>query len=149
MIPTLAGRLQTRLFLFVFIGLPVTLLFGLSRVGWQWDWATVQVYVWFLCTITGVGLLLDPLYIFVQSLRWERDWPFLFQAFFAWVEFAIALFVARAGLLPFLPEAAFQSLSTPVLHFALVFVPTFLALLGPMQVLFVRWHFKGGQLGRF
>lgn len=148
MIPTLAGRLQTRLLLFLVIGLPVTLLFGLWQAGWQWDWPTIQIYVWFLCTVTGMGLLFDPLYIFAQSRRWERDWPFLFQAVFSWVEFAIALAVARAGLLPFLPEAAFASLSTPIVHFTLVFVPSFLALLGPMQVLFVRWRFKGGQLGK-
>ncbi|GAB5446738.1 hypothetical protein [Gymnodinialimonas sp.] len=148
MIPTLAGRLQTRLFLFIVIGLPVTLAFGLWQTGGQWDWSRIQLYVWFLCTVTGLGLLLDPIYIFAQSLRWERDWPFVFQAFFSWVEFALALALARTGLLPFLPEAAFASLGPLVLHFTLVFVPSFLALLGPMQVLFIRWRFKGGQLGK-
>lgn len=148
MIPTLAGRLQTRLFLFVFIGLPVTFAFALHMADWQWDWAQIQVFVWFLCAITGLGLLLDPLYILAQSTRWDRDWPFVFQAVVSWVEFAVVLAVARAGLLPFLPPAAFQDLSTPFTHFALVFVPSFLALLGPMQVLFLRWRFKGGQLGK-
>lgn len=148
MIPTLAGRLQTRLFLFVFIGLPVTVVFGIFMNGWVWDWSAIQTFVWFLCAVTGVGLLLDPLYIFAQSTRWDRDWPFLFQAFFSWVEFALVLALARAGLVPFLPAEAFAALGTPILHFTLVFIPSFLALLGPMQVLFLRWRFKGGQLGR-
>ncbi|ABD54526.1 hypothetical protein [Jannaschia sp. CCS1] len=148
MIPTLAGRLQTRIFLFLFIGLPITFAFGLYMNGWQWDWPAIQIFVWFLCVVTGAGLLLDPIYIFLQSLRWDRDWPFLFQAFFSWVEFAIVLAVARAGLLPFLPAEAFQTLATPILHFTLVFIPSFLALLGPMQVLFIRWRFKGGQFGK-
>lgn len=148
MIPTLAGRLQTRIFLFLFVGLPITLGFGLYMGGWHWDWAAIQIFVWFLCAVTGVGLLLDPIYIFLQSTRWDRDWPFIYQAFFAWVEFAIALTIARAGVLTFLPEAAFQTLSTPITHFALVFVPSFLALLGPLQVLFIRWRFMGGQMGR-
>lgn len=148
MIPTLAGRLQTRIFLFLFIGLPVTLGFGLYMGGWLWDWAEIQIFVWFLCVATGVGLLLDPVYIFAQTTRWDRDWPFIFQAFFTWVEFTIALLIIRAGALPFLSEAAFQSLSTPITHFALVFVPSFLALLGPLQVIFIRWRFKGGQLGK-
>ena len=100
MIPTLAGRLQTRIFLFLFIGLPVTFAFGFLMAGWQWDWSVIQVFVWFLCAVTGFGLLLDPLYIFAQSTRWERDWPFVFQAFFSWVEFGVVFFVARAGLLP-------------------------------------------------
>lgn len=148
MIPTFAGRLQTRIFLFLFIGLPVTLAFGAAQIGWQWDWSTIQIFVWFLCAITGVGLLLDPIYIFLQTTRWDRDWPFAYQAFFSWVEFGVVFYVARAGLIPFLPEAAFQSLGTPTLHFTLVFVPSFLALLGPLQVLFIRWRFKGGQLGK-
>lgn len=148
MIPTLSGRLQTRILLFIFIGLPVTFLFAFWQVGWQWDWARIQVFVWFLCAVSGAGLLLDPVYIFAQTLRWDRDWPFAFQAFFLWVEFAVVLFLARAGLVPFLSEAAFQALGTPVLHFTLVFIPSFLALLGPLQVLFIRWRFKGGELGR-
>lgn len=148
MIPTLSGRLQTRIFLFLFIGIPVTLVFAMAQVGWTWNWPAIQIYLWFLCAVTGCGLLLDPVYIFAQTLRWDRDWPFAFQAFFSWVEFAIVYFVARAGLFPFLPEAAFQSISTPAWHFTLVFVPSFLALLGPMQVLFIRWRFKGGQMGK-
>lgn len=148
MIPTLAGRLQTRIFLFLFIGLPITLGFGYVQAGWQWDWPTIQIFVWFLCTITGLGLLLDPVYIFAQTTRWDRDWPFAYQFFFSWAEFATVFFVARAGLIPFLPEAAFQSLGTALSHFTLVFIPSFLALLGPLQVLFIRWRFKGGQLGK-
>ena len=34
------------------------------------------------------------------------------------------------------------------LHFTCVFTPSFLALLGPMQAIFVRWRFKGGQFGK-
>jgi len=148
---TFAGRLQTRLFLFLFIGLPITCLYGFAVSGWQWDWRVIQIFVWFLCTITGFGLLLDPVYIFLQSTRWDRDWPFAYQFFFSWVEFGVVFFVARAGLVPYLPEVAFQGsrgLGIATLHFALVFVPSFLALLGPLQVIFIRWRFKGGQFGK-
>lgn len=151
MIPTLAGRLQTRIFLFLFIGLPITLIYGYAVAGWQWDWRTIQIFVWFLCTITGLGLLLDPVYIFLQTTRWDRDWPFAYQFFFSWVEFGVVFFVARAGLIPFLPEFAFQGsrgLGIATLHFTLVFIPSFLALLGPLQAIFVRWRFKGGQFGK-
>ena len=151
MIPTLAGRLQTRLFLFLFIALPITLVYGFAWAGWQWDWRTIQIFVWFLCTITGLGLLLDPIYIFIQTTRWDRDWPFAYQFFFSWVEFGVVFAVARAGLVPYLPEFAFQGgrgLFIAGLHFTLVFIPTFLALLGPLQAIFVRWRFKGGQFGK-
>lgn len=151
MIPTLAGRIQTRLLLFLVIGIPVTLIYGIAIAGWQWDWRTVQIFLWFLCTITVVGLLLDPVYILIQSTRWDRDWPFAYQFFFSWVEFGIVFLLARADLIPYLPDFAFQGLrglSIAGLHFALVFVPSFLALLGPLQTVFIRWRFKGGQLGK-
>ena len=151
MIPTLAGRLQTRISLFLFIGLPVTIGYGTYITGWRWDWQTIQLLTWFLCSITGFGLLLDPIYIFLQTTRWERDWPFAYQFFASWMEFGVVLFVARAGLIPFLPEYAFEGpegLWIATLHFTLVFIPSFLALLGPLQVLFIRWRFKGGQMGK-
>ncbi len=151
MIPTLAGRLQTRLLLFVLIGIPVTLLYAWAILDWHFEWREIQLFVWFLCTITGLGLLLDPIYIFLQSTRWDRDWPFAYQFFFSWVEFGIVFFLARAALIPWLPEFAFQGtrgLGIASLHFTLVFIPSFLALLGPLQAVFVRWRFKGGQLGK-
>lgn len=151
MIPTLAGRIQTRLLLFVLIGIPVTLLYAWAILGGNWEWREIQIFLWFLCTITGLGLLLDPIYIFLQSTRWDRDWPFAYQFFFSWVEFGIVFFLARAALIPYLPEFAFQGargLGIASLHFTLVFIPSFLALLGPLQTLFVRWRFKGGQLGK-
>ncbi len=151
MIPTLAGRLQTRLLLFLFIGIPITLLYAWALLDFHWGWREIQIFVWFLCTITGLGLLLDPVYIFIQTTRWDRDWPFAYQFFFSWVEFGIVFFIARAGLIPYLPEFAFQGmrgLGIASLHFALVFIPSFLALLGPLQTIFIRWRFKGGQLGK-
>ena len=42
-------------------------------------------------------------------------------------------------------EDAFWSV---LLHFTLVVVPSFLALLGGIQVFMVRWRFKGGEWGR-
>jgi len=160
MIPTLAGRLQTRLLLFFLIGIPVTILFGLGYEGWKWNGTIIQIFGLFLVSITVLGLLLDPIYIFIQTTRWDRDWPFAYQFFFSWVEFAIVFFLARAGLLPWLPVADEAQPNPPIdfsepaafgiaaLHFALVFIPSFLALLGPLQAIFVRWRFKGGQLGK-
>jgi len=148
MIPTLAGRLQTRLFLFLFIGVPITILYGLYWTGFIWDWRTISIFFYFLCTILALGLLLDPIYIFIQSTRWDSDWPFASQFFFSWVEFGAVYFLARADLIPYLDADFFQGLAIPLVHFILVFVPSFFALLGPMQAIFVRWRFKGGQLGK-
>lgn len=150
MIPTLAGRLQTRLLLFVLIGLPVTALFTLAWLG-GWSSQIFDLLLSFLATITALGLVLDLAYIGLQHLRWDRDWPFAYQFFFSLLEFGIVLFAARAGLIPWLPAEAFSLPQVQVMalcHFASVFIPSFLALLGPISVLFLRWRFKAGQLGR-
>lgn len=151
MIPTLLGRLQSRLFLFLVIGVPITLIFALAQAGWSWNWQFMQYFLWFLATITGLGLLLDPVYIFLQSLRWDRDWPFAFQLFVSIVEFAIVLALARFGMVPWLPKEIFQAdgaIGTASLHFALVLIPSYLSLIGPLSVFFIRWRFKGGEFGK-
>lgn len=101
MIPTLAGRIQTRLLLFVLLGIPLTALFSWLWLPLYWDLLFVFLLT-VLATVTGFGLLMDVVYIGLQRLRWDRDWPFAYQFFFSIVEFAIVLWAARAGLIPWL-----------------------------------------------
>ena len=144
MLPTLKGRWLTRILLFFWIGLPVTLVYSLyiatpespvlPLIGWNY------------------GLLLDPVYIHFQQYRWERDWPFAFQFFFSIVEFLIVLALVWRGALDFTRSPL--DLHTPenyllfAVHFACVFIPSFLALLGFIQIFMIRWRFKGGEWGR-
>ena len=67
MTPTLAGRWQTRILLYLFIGLPVTLLYGLyldlvelGRLG--------DPFV-FITALLVIGLALDYPYIQIQRFR--------------------------------------------------------------------------------
>ncbi|MEM9755311.1 MAG: hypothetical protein AAF914_04925 [Pseudomonadota bacterium] len=158
MTPTLLGRIQTRLILFFFIGLPITFIFALGQAGWRFDWSEMRVFFVFLICILVVGLILDPVYILIQRFRWDRDWPFAFQFLFSIVEFLIVLGIAAIGFLPFLDAMTtvekganvppgFNAL-TPTIHFILVFIPSFLALLGPISLFAIRWRFKAGQLGK-
>lgn len=143
MTPTLLGRIQTRLLLFVTIGLPVTLLFALAYGGLP----LIVFPFWFIAAITVLGLLLDPLYILIQKFRWDNDWPFAFQFFFSIIEFLAVYGLVAGDLLPFSAPPGF-GFWTALLHFSLVFIPSFLFLLGGLQIFFVRWRFKGGELGR-
>ena len=158
MLPTLKGRWLTRILLFFWIGLPVTLVYSLyiatpespvlPLIGWNYD--TLPFQILFLLLI--VGLLLDPVYIHFQQYRWERDWPFAFQFFFSIVEFLIVLALVWRGALDFTRSPL--DLHTPenyllfAVHFACVFIPSFLALLGFIQIFMIRWRFKGGEWGR-
>lgn len=150
MIPTLAGRIQTRLLLFVLLGIPLTALFSWLWLPLYWDLLFLFLLT-VLATVNGFGLIMDVVYIGLQRLRWDRDWPFAYQFFFSIVEFAIVLWAARAGLIPWLPAEALAGTDGLIMassHFATVFIPSFLALLGPISVFFIRWRFKAGQLGK-
>lgn len=158
MIPTLLGRMQTRILLFLWIGLPITILYAL----WLPDRPTVHTIVianWLLdirplqilCLLLVVGLILDPAYYALQTLRWDSDWPFIFQFVFSIGEFLIVLLLISLDILPFMPASAIANSDEyfyVALHFGFVFIPSFIALLGFVQIFMIRWRFKGGEWGR-
>ncbi|MBF9033855.1 hypothetical protein HKCCE2091_06355 [Rhodobacterales bacterium HKCCE2091] len=151
MTPTLAGRIQTRILLFIVLGLPITLIYALAVNDFIWFWPRMEVFFRFIATVFLIGLILDPVYIFLQTLRWDRDWPFAYQFFFSIVEFGIALALAANGLIPWLDSFDFDDgpeIWTAIWHFTVVFIPMFLALLGPLSVFFIRWRFKAAQFGK-
>lgn len=149
MTPTLAGRWHTRLLLFLLVGLPVTILWSLHLSDWSFP-IPVQPLA-FLGAILIVGLVLDPVYIWIQNWRWDRDWPFVFQLGAMILEFAIVCAVVWSDAFEVLPWSLvgdpdlFTLLAT---HYVLVVASSFLALLGGFQILLIRWRFKGGELGR-
>ena len=168
MTPTFLGRWQTRILLFLIIGIPITLVYAvwlvdndtldLAAFSPPWvieispspplraDIRPIQI----LCLLLVVGVVLDILYILLQRLRWDRDWPFAFQFFVSIVEFVIVLALVSADLVPFMPAQWMSADDIPyfVLHFSLVFIPSFIALLGFIQIFMIRWRFKGGEWGR-
>lgn len=163
MTPTLFGRWHTRILLFVFLGLSITLIFALLQV-WVRNLSITQLPIepfQVISLIFLVGLILDPLYIFLQSFRWDRDWPFAFQFVSMIFEFLIVIGIIYLDFIPFLrglynfvyvaPSGFFNN-STNIwdvcFHFGMVFWPSFIALLGFVQIFAIRWRFKGGEWGR-
>jgi hypothetical protein len=158
MLLTLLGRIQTRLLLFFVIGLPVTAVYSVwladhLQAVWTktvgpltYDIRPVQI----LCLLLLFGVLLDVLYTGLQRTRWDRDWPFAFQFFVSIAEFGIVLAVIGLDLLPFMRARLIGWDDYPyfILHFALVFVPSFIALLGFIQIFMIRWRYNGGEWGR-
>jgi hypothetical protein len=148
-LPTLKGRWETRLVLLVLIGLPVTAWWSWYLTGNAAPTANAPYLVLF--TIFVIGAALDPVYILMQRFRWDRDWPFAFQLLSMTCEFILALAVISAGLHPYLRPSSIQrsaDLRNVTLHYASILGPSFLALLGPIQIFLVRWRYKGGELGR-
>lgn len=152
MLPTFPGRIQTRLFLTLVIGLPITLIYALIISG---AGPTFTPLLLMLLGVLGalfiVGVILDPIYILIQWLRWDSDWPFAYQFFFTIVEFALVLTFASLGWVPWINEALFDQPGTyriAIGHFLWIFFIGFFLITGPLAAFFIRWRYKGGQFGR-
>lgn len=154
MIPTLSGRWQTRILLYVFIGLPVTFLYAQYLTNWRWppafELSAFTDPFAFLTAILILGLILDVAYDQGQRFRWEGDWPFAFWLFFSIIEFfAVYIGMEYLGILDyFLPDGRIP-FNIAAWHYAFVLIPSFIAVLAAIQIFLVRWRYKGGELGRF
>ncbi len=140
MTPILVGRWQTRTFLTVFIGIPITLIFGLAVLN-------MVTPLMILLVAYGQGLMLDVIYNLVQKQRWERDWNPLLFTISGLIEALLLLFLIRIDVIPFVPtDLAFHLF---FVHYTAVWGGMFIFAWGGMKVLFPWWRFRGGSvLGR-
>ena len=143
MLPTLAGRIQTRIFVLAVIGslltLAVTPLLGLAADLESAYGTTFRV----LLAVAILGVVWEFLYHGLQQFRWEKDWPTLFGLITAVNEGALIFLLARARVLPGLeplPPGAFMA------HFLVVWIGTWAVINGPMRVPFIHWRFRGGRV---
>ncbi len=136
MTPTLLGRWQTRLLLLATIGVLVTLGFGRLYDDYQTPLAVLGYVLVF-------GFAWDILYNWLQTFRWDHDWPPAFQLGAGIVEavlvWTIIVLVGLPGVDPNLSFAQF------IAHYAAVWVTTFLASQGLLRIIFPQWRYRGGQ----
>jgi hypothetical protein len=135
MTPTLLGRWQTRLLLLGTLGTAITSGYALLAALLFGPAGFFLPFVVLFCAAT-FGLGWDVLYILLQRLRWERDWPPIFDLGTGLAEGFLLLLVALALGVP----ALFF-----LFHYASVWLAVFLAVHGPLRVLFPRWRYRGGQ----
>ena len=144
MLPTLNGRIQTRIFVSLVVGAIWTLLITplLPLPGTLSDAYATTFTV--LLTVTVLGVAWELLYHFLQQFRWEKDWPTFFGLITAINEGALVRFLLERGAVPGIAGPV------PLPAFLLQFVTTWLVLWlvvnGPMRVPFVHWRFRGGRL---
>jgi hypothetical protein len=141
MTPTLLGRWQTRLLLLGTAGLVVTLIFG--RIFGD---ATTPLAL--LGYVLAIGFGWDVLYQYLQSFRWDRDWPPAFQlaagifeglALWGIAQYSFRIWGGLPGVAASLTAAQF------VAHYATVWLVVFLGTQGPLRVIFPRWRYRGGE----
>ncbi len=144
MLPTLNGRIQTRIFLLAVVGGIWTLLLTpVLPLGGSLSEAYRTTYTILLATIVlGVGW--ELLYHFVMQWRWEKDWPTLFGLITVVNEGALVWLLLHLRAIPGIDGPV------PLGAFLLLFLTTWLLVWlianGPMRVPFVHWRFRGGRL---
>jgi len=144
MLPTLNGRIQTRIFVLLVVGGIWTALISLV-LPVEGDLATVyRTSYLILLAVTVLGVGWELIYHFLQQFRWEKDWPTLFGMVTAINEGVLVWLVVRLGWLPWLPGPV--PLTAYLIQFLTTWVVVWLWVNGPMRVPFVHWRFRGGRL---
>ena len=144
MVPTLNGRIQTRIFLLAVVGGLITLIIvpvlpGSAPLGDKYQNGFLV-----LLSVAVLGVLWELLYHLLMQWRWEKDWPTLFglvegipEGTLIWVLLVVG---AIPGIVGSVGGAAF------LIQFILVWLGVWLVANGPMRVPFIRWRFRGGRL---
>jgi hypothetical protein len=144
MVPTLSGRIQTRIFLLATVGVIVTAIItpfiGIpGTLGAQYK----MTYI-ILATVLVIGILWELLYHLLMQWRWEKDWPSAFGLVTAVPEGILVWILLAAHAVPGISKA--PPLSAYLIDFIVVWVCVWLVAQGPMRVPFIRWRFIGGRL---
>jgi hypothetical protein len=145
-LPTLGGRIQTRIVLLAIIGGLVTLIITPVLplpAGTRLSDAYRDTFI-ILAAVAVIGIAWECLYHLIMQWRWEKDWPTFFgfatmvnEGALIWV---LLHFNALPGIVGKVPAPAF------VIDFVLVWVAAWLWANGPMRVVNIRWRFHGGSL---
>lgn len=164
MLPTLFGRIQSRVVFLATIGaIWVFIMASILPATFENDRGQTLSADWgdrlqdgfvALLWITIFGVLWEFLYHFVMQWRWEKDWP----TFFGFITFIneglLVYFLGNEGLLPgFVGREQFPDVGADVLPFwffwplfIVVWMAVWIWVNGPMRVVNIRWRFFGGRL---
>jgi len=145
MLPTLNGRIQTRVLGLGVIGFLVA--FVITPVLPTGDLSLAQSYrvtLSVLLAVVLVGVLWELVYHGLQQFRWEKDWPTLFGLLTA-VNEGIVVWLLVGYTTIVVPEDLRPSLTAYLIQFIITWLAFWLFVNGPMRVVFHRWRFAGGR----
>lgn len=144
MVPTLTGRIQTRIFLLAVVGGLITLIIvpilpGSAPLGDKYRDGFLV-----LLSVAVLGVLWELLYHLLMQWRWEKDWPTLFGLVTLVPEGLLLWLLLSAGVVPGI--AGTVTAPAFAVQFLAVWLAVWLVANGPMRVPFIRWRFRGGRL---
>jgi hypothetical protein len=145
MLPTLWGRIQSRIgFTLVIGGLVALFLTPLLPLGVSFG-TKYRIAYTVIVTVAVIGVLWELLYHFVMQWRWEKDWPTLFGLLTLVNEGLLIWALLLVGAVPGIDGlTGLQSLSYWIL-FLVVWVAVWIFANGPMRVFSIHWRFRGGR----
>jgi hypothetical protein len=145
-LPTLGGRIQSRIVFLAVIGGIVTLILtpilpGLT--GTLSDKYKTTFII--LLTVIVLGVIWECIYQFIMQWRWEKDWPTFF-GFITFINEGVVVYL----LLKYVGVPGIAKGSVPLaaflIDFLVIWMLTWLWVNGPMRVVNIRWRFRGGRL---
>ena len=144
MVPTLTGRIETRIFLLAVVGGLITLIIvpflpGSAPLGDKYRDGFLV-----LASVAVLGVFWELLYHLLMQWRWEKDWPTLFGLVEGVPEGALIWILLSVGAIPGIVGKVGGSAF--LIQFILVWLGVWLVANGPMRVPFIRWRFHGGRL---
>ena len=144
MLPTLGGRIQTRIVLLAVVGGLVTFIITpVLPVNAPLSDVYRDTFI-ILAAVAIIGIAWECLYHLIMQWRWEKDWPTLFGLVTLVPEGALIWVLLQEKLLPGI--AGTVTAPAFVIDFVLVWVAVWLWANGPMRVINIRWRFRGGRL---
>jgi hypothetical protein len=142
MVPTLFGRIQTRVVLLAVIGaLWTAVITPFVPTGAPLDQSYSAAFV-ILLFVLAIGVCWEFIYHLLQQFRWEKDWPTSFGLLTGLPEGALLWWLIVIGAVPAgdaIPLAAF------VVQFVSTWLVVWLITNGPIKIFFIRWRFRGGR----
>src|SRR6202044_3771415 len=125
MVPTLAGRIQTRIFLLATVGVIVTALIT-PLIGLPGPLSTQYKMTYIiLATVLVLGIAWELLYHLLMQWRWEKDWPSLFGLVEGVPEGLLIWILLSAGAIPGIAGSVGGA---------------------AFLIQFIRWRFHGGRI---
>jgi hypothetical protein len=143
MLPTLFGRIQTRIFAVAVIGTLWAQIIVYVLPGGGTTTQNRKAMYGVLLIVGVVGVLWELVYHGLMQFRWEKDWPTLFGLLTFVNEGLIAYLIAHSSLLPWTEGIA---VSTFAVGFLSTWIVLWLFFNGPMRIFTVHWRFRGGRL---
>ena len=142
MVPTLYGRIQTRIVLLVVVGGIWTLIITPFLPTGQPLSASYRTTFLVLLTVLVLGVVWEFVYHGLQQFRWEKDWPTFFGLLTMINEGIVVWLVISGGLVPGVEDVP---LSAFLIQFITTWLVVWLVANGPVQIFFSRWRFRGGR----